>query len=66
MNLIPVLSHSFKCQTCLMQRDTSAGLAPIFPANEGADEHIANNHMIICLVCDVYLHLASYFTLHDF
>ena len=46
MYLIPVLSHSFKCQTCLVRRDV-----PIFPATECADEHFANNHIIICLVC---------------
>ena len=27
MNLISVLSHSFKCQTCLMQKDTPTGVA---------------------------------------
>ena len=51
MNLISVLSHSFKCQTCLLWRDAPAGVAPIFPANECTDEHIANNHITICLVC---------------
>ena len=51
MNLISVLSHSFKCQTCLMRKDTPSGVAPIFPANECANEHIADNHIIICLVC---------------
>ena len=50
MNLISVLSHSLKCQTCLLWRDAPAGVAPIFPANECANEHIANNHIIICLV----------------
>ena len=50
MNLIPVLSHSFKCQTCLLRRDAPAGEAPIFPANECVDEYFANNHIIICLV----------------
>ena len=34
-----------------MQKDTSTGVTPIFPANEYADEHIANNHIIIFLVC---------------
>ena len=51
MNLISILSHSFKCQTCSMGKDTPLGVAPIFPANECADEHIANHHIIICLVC---------------
>ena len=26
MSLIPVLSHSFKCQTCLLRRDIPAGM----------------------------------------
>ena len=51
MSLVPVLSNSFKCQTCLLRRDTPAGVAPIFPANECADEHFANNHILICLIC---------------
>ena len=51
MSLVSVLSNSFKCQTCLLRRDTPAGMAPIFPANECADEHFANNRIIICLVC---------------
>ena len=51
MNLIPVLSHSFRCQTCLLRKDAPAGLAPIFPANECVDEHFANSHIIICLEC---------------
>ena len=51
MYLIPVLSHSFKCQTCLLRRDAPVGVVPIFPANECVDEHFANNHIIICLVC---------------
>ena len=51
MNLIPVLNNSSKCQTCLMQRDTPVGVVPIFPANECAYEHIANNHIIVCLIC---------------
>ena len=50
MNLIPVLSHSFKCQTCLLKKDAPAGVVPIFPANECVDEHSANNHIMICLV----------------
>ena len=51
MNLVSVLNHSFKCQTCLMWRDAPVGVSPIFPANECANEHIANNHIIICLIC---------------
>ena len=47
----PVLSNSFKCQTCLLRRDTPTGVTPIFPANECADEHFANNHILICLIC---------------
>ena len=50
MSLVPVLSNSFKCQTCFLRRDTPTGVAPIFLANECADEHFANNHIIICLV----------------
>ena len=40
MNLVSALNHSFKCQTCLMQRDALVGVSPIFPANECANEHI--------------------------
>ena len=53
MSLIPVLSNSFKCQTCLLRGDTPVGVAPIFPANECVDEHFANNHIIIHLVCQL-------------
>ena len=51
MSLVPVLTNSFKSQTCLLRRDVPAGMAPIFPANECADEHFANNHILICLIC---------------
>ena len=51
MSLVPVLGHSFKCQTCLSRKDAPEGVAPIFPANECANEHFANNHILICLVC---------------
>ena len=34
-----------------MQRDAHVVVSPIFPANECADEHIASNHIIICLFC---------------
>ena len=49
MYLVPVLSHSFKCQTCLLRKDAPEGVAPIFPANECADEHFTNNHTLSCL-----------------
>ena len=48
MNLVSVLNHTFKCLTCLMQRDAPTGVSPVFPPNQCANEHIANNH-IICL-----------------
>ena len=51
MSLVPVLTNSFKCQTCLLRRDAPAGVAPIVPANKCADEHFANNHILICLIC---------------
>ena len=51
MNLVSALNHSFKCQTCLMQRDALVGVSPIFPPNKCANEHIANNHIIICIIC---------------
>lgn len=51
MNLIPALNHSFKCQTCLLRKDTPTGVVLIFPPNECAYEHFANNHIIICLIC---------------
>ena len=51
MNLVSALNHSFKCQTCLMQRDALVSVSPIFPPNQCANEHIANNHIIICLIC---------------
>ena len=51
MNLVSVLNHSFKCQTCLIGRDAPVGVSPIFLANQYANEHIANNHIIIYLIC---------------
>ena len=51
LSLIPVLTHSFKCQTFLRRKDTPEGVSPIFPANECANEHFANNHILICLIC---------------
>ena len=51
MNIVSVLNHSFQCQTCLMWGDVPVGVSPIFPAYECANEHIANNHIIICLIC---------------
>ena len=51
MNLDSALNHTFKCLTCLMQRDVPVGVSPIFPPNQCANEHIANNHIIVCLIC---------------
>ena len=51
MSLVPVLTNNFKCQTCFLRRDAPADLAPIFPGNEWADGHFANNHILICLIC---------------
>ena len=48
MNLVSVLNHSFKCLTCLMQGDAPVGVSPIFPPNQCTNEHIANNHIIVC------------------
>ena len=47
MNLVSALNHTFKCLTCLMQRDALTGVSPIFPPNQCANEHIANNHIIV-------------------
>ena len=47
MSLISVLSHSFKCQTCLLRRDAPTGVAQIFPAKECVDEYFANNHIVM-------------------
>ena len=51
MNLVSALNHSFMCLTSLMCRDTLVGVSPIFPPNQCANEHIANNHIIVCLIC---------------
>ena len=51
MNLVSALNHGFKCLTCLMQRDAPVGVSPIFPPNQCANEHIADNHVIVCLIC---------------
>ena len=48
-----MLTHSFKCQTCLLRKDAPEGMAPIFPGNECDDEYFANNHILICLVCQL-------------
>ena len=50
MNLVSALNHRFKCLICLMQRDALVGVSPIFPPNQCANEHIANNHIIVCLI----------------
>ena len=34
-----------------MQRDAPVGVSPIFPPNQCANEHIANNHIKVCLIC---------------
>ena len=46
MNLVSALNH-----TCLMRRNTPPGVSPIFPPNHCAYEHIANNHILVCLIC---------------
>ena len=51
MNLVSALNHTFKCLTCLMQRHALTGVLPIFPPNQCANVHIANNHIIVCLIC---------------
>ena len=51
MNLISAFNHTFKCLTCLMQRNAPPGVSPIFPPNYCAYEHIANNHILVCLIC---------------
>ena len=51
MNLVSALNHTFKRLTCLTGRDTPPGVSPIFPPNYCANEHIANNHIIVCLIC---------------
>ena len=51
MNLVSALNHTFKCLTCLMQRNAPPGVSPIFPPNHCAYEHIANNHILVCLIC---------------
>lgn len=51
MFLIPALTHSFKCQTCLLRNDLPQGVAPIFPTDKCADDHFANNHIINCVIC---------------
>ena len=47
MNLVSALNHSFKCLTCLMQRDALVGVSPIFPPNKCAHEHIAKQSYYI-------------------
>ena len=51
MNLVSALNHTFKCLTCLMRRNAPSGVSPIFPPNHCAYEHIANNHILVCLIC---------------
>ena len=51
MSLVSALHHNLKCHTCLLRKDIPVGTVPIFPANENADEHFANNHIISCLIC---------------
>ena len=51
MNLISALDHTFKCLTCLMRKNAPPGVLPIFPPNHCANEHIANNHILVCLIC---------------
>ena len=51
MNLISALDHTFKCLMCLMRKNAPPGVSPIFPPNHCANEHIANNHLLACLIC---------------
>ena len=51
LSLIPVLTHIFKCQTFLLRKDAPEGKAPLFPGNLCGDQHFANNHILICLIC---------------
>ena len=51
MNLVSALDHTFKCLTCLMRKNTPTGVSPIFPPNHCAHDHIANNHILVCLIC---------------
>ena len=51
MNLVSALNHTFKCLTCLMRKNAPTGVSPIFPPNHCVNEHIANNHILVCLIC---------------
>ena len=51
MNLISALDYTFKCLMCLMRKNAPPGVSPIFPPNHCANEHIANNHLLACLIC---------------
>ena len=51
MNLVSALDNTFKCLMCLMRKNTPPGVSPIFPPNHCTNEHIANNHILVCLIC---------------
>lgn len=51
MKLVPIMNNPLQCRTCHFRRTTPKDVIPIFPANQCADEHIANNHTILCLIC---------------
>ena len=50
-SLFPALVHNFKCVTCFLRKDTPSGVIPFLPADESANEHFANNHVLLCLIC---------------
>lgn len=52
MNLVSAIDNTFKCETCRMRGDHPTGVAPIFPADACAETHLANNHILICLICN--------------
>ena len=52
MTLVSALKFSLKCQTCLLRQDCPDEAAPILlNEDECLNEHFANNHVIICLIC---------------
>ena len=51
MNLLPAVNNPLHCKTCHIRKIVPKGVAPIFPANYCADEHISNNHTIVFLLC---------------
>ena len=55
MALVPAVTHSLKCHTCILRKDVPAGVIPLLPADKCAEEHFANNHVISCLICASYI-----------